>query len=73
MIKVELKVSLEEKKMSQHISLKKLIANLFKVFVTMKFCLQKFKIILSSITRVYVITSLVVHIYIGIWVSLKLS
>ena len=59
--------------MSQHISLKKLIANLFKVFVTMKFCLQKFKIILSSITRVYVITSLVVHIYIGIWVSLKLS
>ena len=60
--------------MSQHISLKKLIANLFKVFVTMKFCLQKFKIILSSITRVYnVITSLIVHTYIGIWVSLKLS
>ena len=56
--------------MSQHISLKKLIAYLLKLFVTMKFCLQKFKIILS---RVYVITSLIVHTYIGIWVSLKLS
>ena len=60
--------------MSLYISLKKLIANLLKVFVTMKFCLRKFKIILLSITRVYsIITSLIVHTYIGIWVSLKLS